>query len=402
MVKFQNVEEYPLHWIDFLITVTLNPNKSEIQKITESQYTTLLNRIEIEKTNLQTLINNGVFSLNNEEEVTQFIRKYHSSLIILLDQLIEKKKVLPSIDYVDRLHRKLVVCIDELLSFIETRFFKYISLDDRVPITYFAITKHELKEKVKNIKHLSHNNIVVQMIMERLKHFFKSKSYPYELTFRVVLYKKQLVKGLQEINWAKADYDCFSPLEQLLIYMNFNSKKFMNILTNRISKEINSLDDPMDRMERLLHYYKAFNQLHRKPNTKLNPKYHDIDQIIGNWFSQEIIYIEKKLRLAVLPLQGSKNINESKEKNHQINLKLLCILSTDQMALILRAADDLRIVQAKSLTEVFRTIAPHLSTPYKEDISHEAMRSKAYSPEERDRQIAIETLERIIQRIREY
>ena len=72
------------------------------------------------------------------------------------------------------------------------------------------------------------------------------------------------------------------------------------------------------------------------------------------------------------------------------------------MALILRATDDLRIIQAKSLNEVFRTIAPYLSTPYKEDISHGAMRSKAYSPEERDRQIAIETLERIIEKIKEY
>ncbi|WP_223815004.1 hypothetical protein [Sphingobacterium chuzhouense] len=79
-----------------------------------------------------------------------------------------------------------------------------------------------------------------------MNHFFKSKNYHYELTFRVVLYKKQLVKGLQEINWSEADYDCFSPLEQLLIYMNFNSKKFMNMLTGRISKEINSLTDSME------------------------------------------------------------------------------------------------------------------------------------------------------------
>lgn len=402
MVKFQDVEEYPLHWIDFLITVTLNPNKTDIQKITEYQYNTITNRIEIEKSNLQVLINNGVFSLNREDEITLLIRKYYSSLIILLDQLIENKKTLPNIDYVDRIHRKLVTTFDELLSFIETRFSKYITLDDRAPITYVAITKQELKEKIRNLKYLSGKNLVARMILERMNHFIKSKSYSYELTFRVVLYKKQLLKGLQEINWRQDNCDLFSPLEQLLIYMNFNSKKFMNLLTSRISKEINSLDNSMDRMDRLLQYYKAFKQLHRKPDTKLNPKYHNIDQVIGNWFAQEIIYIEKKLRLAVLPLQGCKVVDEQTEKKYQKYIKLLCILSTDQMALILRAADDLRIVHAKSLTEVFRTIAPHLSTPYKEDISHEAMRSKAYNPEERDKQIAIETLERIIQRIREY
>ncbi|MBD1422295.1 hypothetical protein [Sphingobacterium chuzhouense] len=129
MVKFQNVEEYPLHWIDFLITVTLNPYKADCQKITESQYNAIVNRIETEKTNLQILINNVVFSLNNEDETNLLVRKYHSSLIILLDQLIDNRRDLPNIDFVDRIYKKLVAAIDELFSFFETRFFKYISLE---------------------------------------------------------------------------------------------------------------------------------------------------------------------------------------------------------------------------------------------------------------------------------
>jgi len=54
------------------------------------------------------------------------------------------------------------------------------------------------------------------------------------------------------------------------------------------------------------------------------------------------------------------------------------------------------------MSQVFKTIVPNLSTPYKEDLSYDGMRSKSYVAEERDKQIAVETLERIIKKIKEY
>lgn len=77
-----------------------------------------------------------------------------------------------------------------------------------------------------------------------------------------------------------------------------------------MAEEINTHESPVERMDKLLYYYKAFNQLHRKPDVKLNPKYHDLDIVIGNWFVQEILYLEKKLRLFVIPLQGSLPVSE--------------------------------------------------------------------------------------------
>ncbi|GIQ57869.1 hypothetical protein Flavo103_10050 [Flavobacterium collinsii] len=82
--------------------------------------------------------------------------------------------------------------------------------------------------------------------------------------------------------------------------------------------------------------------------------------------------------------------------------KVLCKLSTDQTALILRASDELKILISKSMNHLFKTIVPYLSTESKVDLSYNAMRSKAYTAEERDKEIAIETLERMIKQIKEY
>lgn len=82
--------------------------------------------------------------------------------------------------------------------------------------------------------------------------------------------------------------------------------------------------------------------------------------------------------------------------------KILCKLSTDQTALILRASNELKILISKSMNHLFKTIVPFLSTPNKVNLSYDAMRSKAYVAEERDKEIVIETLERMIKQIREY
>lgn len=82
--------------------------------------------------------------------------------------------------------------------------------------------------------------------------------------------------------------------------------------------------------------------------------------------------------------------------------KILCNLSTDQIALVLRAADELRILKARSLRSVFRTIAPHLSTPNRKDISFDAMRVNAYKAEDSDKKVAIGQLEHIIKKIKDY
>ena len=82
--------------------------------------------------------------------------------------------------------------------------------------------------------------------------------------------------------------------------------------------------------------------------------------------------------------------------------KLLCSLSQDQLGIILKSADDLRIIISRSLSNIFNQLAPYLSTPYKEDLSPDSMRSHTYSIEERDKQVAIDTLQRMIEKIREY
>lgn len=123
--------------------------------------------------------------------------------------------------------------------------------------------------------------------------------------------------------------------------------------------------------------------------------------------SDLIDFIAKRYEIYLYPASHSEGEGESNESKHKvlhkdIVAKVLCTLSGDQIALILRAADEAKILKARSMNLVFKLIIPHLSTPYKAELSAGAIRSKAYNPEEADRNAAIEALHRIISKIQSY
>jgi hypothetical protein len=86
----------------------------------------------------------------------------------------------------------------------------------------------------------------------------------------------------------------------------------------------------------------------------------------------------------------------------RINFKIRCALSVDQIGLILKSADDTRLIEAKSLNYVFKAIVPYLSTEHKTDISYDSMRVSTYHPEASDKEKAIVALEKMIAKIRTY
>jgi hypothetical protein len=97
-------------------------------------------------------------------------------------------------------------------------------------------------------------------------------------------------------------------------------------------------------------------------------------------------------------LQGATVISQQKPEP----FKVMVLLSVDQIGLILRALDSVRILKAKSLNAVFESITPFLSTPRKPEISWESMRSKSYTFEEKDKQTVIKILQTVIDWINEY
>jgi hypothetical protein len=154
-----------------------------------------------------------------------------------------------------------------------------------------------------------------------------------------------------------------------------------------------------EKVDLLLLGLKTFNQIPRREGARLSSHDADLKTAIGGWFAQELDYLEHKMQLSSAVPASSEPSRGMKQGAVQ---KLLCSLSVDQIALLLRSADELKILVSRSMNAIFKAVAPHLSTTCRESISPDSMRSKAYVAETRDKEIVIAKLREMIEKIREY
>ena len=398
-------QTYPLEWLDSLISLILNPKKNLVCSITADEISIISEKVLKETLTIQTQLKNQIFALRKEREIRLLVQKYHSALIVLLDSVIANQNNEAFKDsQLSEVMDTLVSCLDELLSFIETRFSNYLGFDERVPTTYLAVTKKELKVKLDKLKKKLIQDVndksITDIVLGSL-YAFVNPNISYPVTYREVLYRKELIKELETLKESKKGTCIYTALNELLIYMNFNSIEYINYYSESITKKINFFHDTADKMDKLMFFYKEFRQMHSNENIGHNLNDQNLKIVLSNWFIQEIAYLEKKMQQSVVPSTDSaKSPNLPKENNKEN--KIICLLSADQIGLILRASDESRILNAKSMSEVFKMIVPHLSTPYKSDLSYHSVRSKSYNAEDKDKEIAIETLEKIIKKIKSY
>lgn len=395
---------YPLEWLDSLILQTFNPKYTAINTISERDLSLILENISKESQKIQIRLKHEVFSLRKKRQIRLLVREYHSTLIFLLDNIIENQK---NEDYkapnLSNSIDAIINCLDELLTFVETRFSNYLSLDERVPITYLMVCRKELELKLdklkqrKNSDEIHHN--VMEVVLSVLDNSIQSDR-GHKMTYRQILYQKELLKSIEGFNESERNSSVYSLFDIMLIGLNFNNLDYVNCLISRIVNDLENQANLLERRNKLLLHFKEFGQLYSNEKIMFEPSEQNIRSILNNWFNHEISYLEKGMELS-LELKND-SVTKSVDGIISVENKIECILSTDQMGLILRATDESRILKAKSMSQIFKTIVPHLSTPFKKDLSYQSVRSKSYNAEERDKEIAIETLEKIIKKIKTY
>ncbi|MBL4675676.1 MAG: hypothetical protein JKY70_05655 [Mucilaginibacter sp.] len=95
------------------------------------------------------------------------------------------------------------------------------------------------------------------------------------------------------------------------------------------------------------------------------------------------------------------NGNSAKPTSRQV-FKILCHLSVDQIGLLLKAADEIQLISARSFSQVLQTIVPYLSTEKMENFSWNSARSSTYKMENIDIGVVLKVLESLAAKIRSY
>lgn len=392
---------YPLEWFDTLISQSLSPINPTIDKLSKQDFMIISEHIEKESKNIQNSLKKEIFLLRRKREVRLQVRKYHSNLVYLLDTIIEYQKTEFDKDsQFSRVFELLQNKLEELLLIVESRFSDYLSLDERVPITYLMLSRNELEVNLKRLSAKASENLnttSLKIVIHNVIHFLGSFSKK-KITYRQLLYHKDLLKGIKNIESSK-EVNLFSEIDKVLIEKNFNSRDYIDYIIEHVKEEIEVEESLPNRITKLLFYQKEFDRIYSNEKISFDPCRNNIKYVLQNWFKQEINYFERNLEFTIKINSDDESIFKSSNVPES---KIECDLSADQIALILRAADESRIVKARSMNHFFKMIVPYLSTPFKKELSYQSVRSKSYNAEDRDKDIAIQTLERIIKKINSY
>ncbi|MGM1430187.1 hypothetical protein ACS126_13080 [Sphingobacterium lactis] len=177
-----------------------------MEALSAEQTDCLCAKMDTEVGHLKSLLKNKVFSLTKQCKIRLLVRHYHSTLILLLDHATSNgtHPVFGRED-LKAVHEQTVSALDELLSFIETRFAPYLGMDERVPVTYLVVAREDLGQKLATLRKRLVPSIgemyVLDMVWNSLESFTtgngKTESDP--ITFRDVQYHRELLKSLEQL-----------------------------------------------------------------------------------------------------------------------------------------------------------------------------------------------------------
>lgn len=393
---------YPLEWIDALILQTLNPEKTNISGLSENDLTFISENLPKESYKIQIQLKNEIFTLQKKTQIRLLVQKYHSTFVYLLDKVIEyQNSDIVFTEDITGIMGLVINTLCDLLSFVQCRYLHYLSLDERVAIRYLIVSRNEIFSRLNKLKdkkvQSAPDNYLIEIVFTAINNSIAVKPQD-KITYREIFYQKELLKYLDALVDISDSSGFYSAMDQLLIELNFNYHPYIMDFTHRIEKHLSLQESLEGKITEIVLYHKEFSQLLFNEKISFDPARENIRYVLENWFRHEIAYLERKI--SMLP-EFERN-NKPDQNIHRTDNKVECVLSTDQMGLILRAGDEARILKARSLNCVFKTIVPYLSSSQKKDLSYNSMRSKSYNPEERDKEIAIKTLRRIIKHIEEF
>lgn len=399
MIEKQNT----LEWLDFIITIALDSFESEVNALSAAQYENITEKVQQKKQKYIAFLNHQSLSLSGRRKMQQLIKQQHGRLLMLLAQTDQAAARLNPLNTLTASALDLIaVCVYDLLIFVESSFGEYLDLDERAPDAYLAQFAREHQSRLNKAREAlagrSADPNLVAVLLDALSAATNGAKMQ-QASFRSIFYQREVLFGLEQLLSMERPLQMDDALVELLVYLNFNSRPFINYYTQHLASRIDTVEPQKEKIAQLLLHYKRFNQMHRKQGVKLSPRDSDIKKVIANWFTQEIGYLKEQARWSALPTESPAPVQTAVAPEP---FKVMVLLSVDQIGLFLRALDSLRILKARSMNAVFERIVPFLSTPRKAEISWDSMRSKSYGFEEKDKQTVIKILESVITWIKEY
>lgn len=362
----QNVK-YELHDIERIVAE--GEKKSDLKKAT---LIALEDELKVEVERIKKTLIHEVFTFEDERHLERYIQFHQSAAIGLLDRLNRLSEINP---VNSRFFQIIYQHVDIILRFIERHFTKYFDQDAKAPDGYLVIASKEASESIEILaKSLADRNgdeklvFLLLQILQNITHTSPEEG----MTYRQVMYAKEVRKELFRLIEQKMSGDINESLRQVMYYLNYNSVKVITYHAHYITAILDSAETRAEKIEALSLVLKTISQAQVKPDIKYNRNSPSLKDQLSEYISVEMDYQERLQRMNSSPATRGDNLS---------GFKLKFEASLAQLAYLIRIFLETKLISNNNLTHILQFLAAVAITKKSENISFTSFRTKFYNVE---------------------
>lgn len=391
-------QEYALEWLDQMVN-ELDPQRKETKNLDNDQSIAIVDKAAKEEERLIRLFKHFVFQEQKNRQIRKLVNHYLSASLNLMRIASDNLNHLPTKADNFRLALQSVFsCLSGVSTFIVQRYKNLVDRDTPLSMVSIDFQKRDLRN-LENRVIMKNNPGLSELMIRSFSDIFVDHRAG-EITMRRLDYwasvSHAVTHSLDRVQMREA----FDHLEVVMIERNFNSPLFVKYLTSKFSDTLKPSGNSSLNTQNLALLQKTFNQIPVMKDMIFDNHFDDLSLTINTWFIEEIRF-QSKSSSAAMTQADEQPSKIGKKYERKTSDKIMCNLTVDQLSLFLKAADLSNIISARSLSAVFQSVAPYLSTPHREDISHSSLRVKSYTVEERDKSLLIEIITRLMEQIKD-
>lgn len=376
--------------------------KQPEHQMTEEQTTHLIETISNEKVKIYEYLKTKIFNLKDEDRTRLMVQKYHHALILLINTAFNLQRNTRDLDIsISEILEYLLISLEEIQQFLEVSYPAFLDPEKRVGLPELVTLKKEIEEKTPLLPAIletgKNSEKAISMVLMAFQYFIRRVDNQEPITIKEYEYHRLLLDDLLTRGSEPMILPDCPTLHEHLLFWNFNSEESIKYFRTGLEELVNENETNVAKLEFMRFQFKRLLHIPVMPKQIYDKNFPSMKSYFLGWLKNEIDYLEQKKEGVDTLVEG---FTGSKEK--LTPMKILVDLSADQIGLILRAADEARIIVSKSLSLVFKSIVPHLSTPRKDSPSWQNMRSRTYTPERREVVLAVDALEKMIGIIKSY
>ena len=336
--------------------------------------------------------------MESAERFGFFIQQYQGHIIRLSDLLYGNRFYINDHAY-DDLFAHIMAGLTSLLSYLEMGYPRFFDDEENVPSSCLhnaaRVLEKEMRAIRKKLPEKCGNKELAAIAFYPVDSFVNRKNNS-KASYQRLRYVQELSGSLRSYCNAPGNDTEGKELEQILIFMNFNSLLFLKYMKDQISSLLNTLDLPAEKINWLREFRNEMAHSSSRGDITYKRQRAGITELISSWVSEEIAVIENREHgFSIAPPESHSG---SAKEDDVLQLSL----SVDSLGLLIRAAKDASIIVNKNQTTMLQTAAKIFRTRHAEQISPESLRNKFYTIERRSKEQVKNLLHELLRQVSKY